>query len=1029
MAGMEPSTTRPNLGHLPRRQSRAAAALLTATAIVLGSVAVGAPAQAVEVVTVETAAELQTVFSDATTDTTIELGSSFPEELPDTVSLSNSAGVALTVDGGGRTLQAPAAGRHVALLMAGTGSASLSNLSLAPAPGGTNGGLQVNLDGTASAEISAITISGLGTSAVGIGGSGSGHLLIEDVTLAGNSASYAAALGYGRGNADATTLMNRISVTDNTGTSGNGYSGGAMLIGNGSRGAVTIQHSLFRGNSFADGRAQPRGGAIAMHNSYVQLTLNNDLFEGNSTYSSTAPGSADGGAVSVMNPNQQATGSLLVTNSSFIGNTAQDDGAAIFVEGQNPNTSRPFTTNLTVTNSTFANNVSGGETTDTGGAIQASLRVDVNIANSTFFGNTKASGRGGVDFGIHTTFNTGGFHRPIGTLTDNVFTRANSVAGMSGTTFTCTGGVDCKVPAGEEDTYAEGIFGSANPAVGVNGTSTIAGDGRPGAESKPVPTLAIVPPLTETTPTASRIVTTETGLTADERGVAYRTTGPQDAGAYTMDYVRYDAATNGGAWSGLTPHLPGAQGSFVSDATATHGWFEVAAPGASAPYPETTPTPPTGMAFAGWFDSETGGTEVTAPVAVAGQTVYAQFTAVEYTVTFDPANGDASFTETVPHGGTVAQPADPVRDGFTFEGWTLEGVEYDFDAEVLGDLTLVATWAETPVVNHTVTFDPDNGDATFTETVIDGDAVAEPADPARDGFTFTGWMLDGAAYDFATPVTGDVTLVAGWEEVAVVTHTVTFDPANGSNTTEILVADGDPVAEPADPARDGFTFTGWALDGTPYEFTTPVSTDITLVAQWEELPVSEFTVTFDPDNGEAQFSETVTEGDAVAEPTDPVRDGFTFAGWTLAGAAYDFATPVTGDITLVAAWQELPAVVHTVTFDPDNGEAQFSQTVPDGAAVTKPADPVRDGFDFTGWALNGAIYDFASPVTADLTLVAGWKAEVAPPVVDPTKPAPPAIENTGGAPIAPMALAAALLLGLGLVAVARARRARASTRE
>lgn len=1088
---MELITSSPTVHGAAKSRARAVGALLTVSAMIYGTALLSTPAHAAETVTVDTVDDLRAAFNDATTDTTVTLGTAFPDELSTTVTLSNSADVAIVVDGAGKTLQAPPTGRHLSMTVGGSGSAVLSNLSLEPRSGATNGGLEVSLEGTAQAEVSALTISGLGQRAFGIGGSGSGHLLVEDVTLQGNSAGYASALGYGRGNADATTTMNNISVLENNGLSGGGYSGGAMLIGAGSRGAVTIQNSLFRDNSFVDGGSQPRGGAIAVHNSHVQLTLDNDLFEGNSTYSSTSPANADGGAVSVFNPNTTATGSLVVTNSTFVGNTAEDDGAAIFVEGQNSSSSRPFTTNLTVKNTTFADNISGGETSDTGGAIQASLRVDVNISNSTFFGNTKASGRGGVDFGVHTTINSGGFQRPIGELSNNVFTRSNSVAGTLGSTFTCTGGVSCKVPTGQEDAHATGIFGSANPSVGANGTAVIAGDSRAGSESKPVPTLAIVPPLTGSTPTASRIVTDDTGLAADQRGVAYRAAGPQDAGSFTMDYVRFDAATNGGSWSGLTPQLPGAQGTFVGDAAATNGWFEVAAPGASVPAPITAPTPPAGHTFVGWFDSATGGQAITAPIAAAAQTVYAQFQPNDYVVTFDPDNGEATSTETVAHGGTATEPTPPVKDGFTFTGWTLDGAPYDFATQVESDLTLVATWEEAEVPNHTVTFDPDNGEATSTVTVADGAEVEKPsADPVKDGFTFTGWMLDAAAYDFTAPVKGDLLLVAGWEEVEVPLHTVTFDPANDSATTTIQVADGDPVGEPADPIRDGFTFEGWTLNGSPYAFTTPVTADITLVATWAEIPLVTYTVTFDPDNGGDTFSQQVIAGETAARPgADPTREGYVFTGWTLNGAAYDFATAVSADITLTAGWELAPVGDHTVTFDPQNGETAFTVTVPHGGSAAKPADPIRDGYSFTGWTLSGAPYDFASavvsditlvagweaeavvthtvtfdpangasvtqvkvanggtvarpadpvregftftgwtrlgaaydfatPVTTDVTLVAGWSAIVAPPV---HPPKPPTIESTGGESLLPTALAATLLLGLGTIAVIRARR-------
>ncbi len=64
-----------------------------------------------------------------------------------------------------------------------------------------------------------------------------------------------------------------------------------------------------------------------------------------------------------------------------------------------------------------------------------------------------------------------------------------------------------------------------------------------------------------------------------------------------------------------------------------------------------------------------------------------------------------------------------------------------------------------------VTFDPTNGDEPFVEAV-DIDGFATPPDsPTRDGYTFTGWFTeDGVQFDFSTPITGDITLYAGWVE-------------------------------------------------------------------------------------------------------------------------------------------------------------------------------------------------------------------------------------------------------------------------
>ena len=66
-------------------------------------------------------------------------------------------------------------------------------------------------------------------------------------------------------------------------------------------------------------------------------------------------------------------------------------------------------------------------------------------------------------------------------------------------------------------------------------------------------------------------------------------------------------------------------------------------------------------------------------------------------------------------------------------------------------------------------------------------------------------------------------------------HTVRFDPADGSRPTQASVKTGTLAAPPEhNPQRDGFRFDGWMLDGQPYDFQTPVLQDTTLKAQWSK---------------------------------------------------------------------------------------------------------------------------------------------------------------------------------------------------
>ena len=65
-------------------------------------------------------------------------------------------------------------------------------------------------------------------------------------------------------------------------------------------------------------------------------------------------------------------------------------------------------------------------------------------------------------------------------------------------------------------------------------------------------------------------------------------------------------------------------------------------------------------------------------------------------------------------------------------------------------------------------------------------------------------------------------------------YTITFDTKGGSPIDSIVVADNTTIEKPSDPTKEGYTFEYWELDGEEYDFTTPVTEEMTLTAIWKE---------------------------------------------------------------------------------------------------------------------------------------------------------------------------------------------------
>ena len=280
---------------------------------------------------------------------------------------------------------------------------------------------------------------------------------------------------------------------------------------------------------------------------------------------------------------------------------------------------------------------------------------------------------------------------------------------------------------------------------------------------------------------------------------------------------------------------------------------------------------------------------------------------------------------------------------------------------------------------YTVTFNAYGGFPTPDEQhVKSGEKAVLPVAPTLKGYTFAFWYLGedeqkATAYDFDTPVTGDITLTAKWN---INKYTVTFDSYGGTPVPpKQEVEYGLTAAKPDDPTLKGHTFAFWYLgedeqNATAYDFGTPVTENITLTAKWN---INKYTVTFDTDGGTpVPPNQEVEYGLTATEPaTAPTKTGYTFDGWYLGDEKYDFSDAVEQNITLYANWEKN---IYTVTYtDGVDGEEVFAdQTYRVPFEDTTPAfngTPTRDGYVFAGW--KPAVTD---TVTESVTYVAQWTA-------------------------------------------------------
>lgn len=260
--------------------------------------------------------------------------------------------------------------------------------------------------------------------------------------------------------------------------------------------------------------------------------------------------------------------------------------------------------------------------------------------------------------------------------------------------------------------------------------------------------------------------------------------------------------------------------------------------------------------------------------------------------------------------------------------------------------------------NHTLTFETNGGSAIDPVTVRHGNAVARPADPTKDKYTFIGWYVDPEfteEYDFATVLEADKTIYAKFELTSTpigdiyvrydVLHIKqlpdgSYDLANAEvehlsakkDTTVTAVVKDYSATHHINVNSTLSKLTDTAIQPYPGADGKPV---YTILSVYYDLDFH--TLTFDTMGGSRIDPVTVRHGNAVAKPKDPVNGGYIFDGWytdKTYRTPYNFATVLTQDTTIYAKWFliALPGVTIKKTTPKLNTSDHFAyvQGYPDG---------------------------------------------------------------------------------------------------
>ena len=326
----------------------------------------------------------------------------------------------------------------------------------------------------------------------------------------------------------------------------------------------------------------------------------------------------------------------------------------------------------------------------------------------------------------------------------------------------------------------------------------------------------------------------------------------------------------------------------------------------------------------------------------------------KYDVNF-VVDGTTISSQIVTKDGYPTSPADPVKSGYVFDGWTTDGnnLVNPNTIKVQEQTTYVAVFTKT----YTATFTYE-GNVLSTQVIRNGECASAPSVDDTEHKTFNGWLLNNIAVNVENyNITRDITFTAD----IIYSYDVQFVVQTSVYNTQI-VQSGYSATVPTEPIISTYlVFDSWCIDGVSVDVANyPITANTTFVAKL----TSRFEVKFMVENS-VYSTDIVNANSTATKPNNPTLSGKTFDGWSLDGInIVDVRDcPITANTIFIAVFTETQ---YTLTIDYRNGSQTISITQLPNTTYSLPT-PTFEGFDFIGWrigngqgTLSGNVFTFST---------------------------------------------------------------------
>ena len=293
-----------------------------------------------------------------------------------------------------------------------------------------------------------------------------------------------------------------------------------------------------------------------------------------------------------------------------------------------------------------------------------------------------------------------------------------------------------------------------------------------------------------------------------------------------------------------------------------------------------------------------------------------------YTVTYKVDNSTYGAVETYHYGENVSLREKPVKEGYSFKGWSRDS-GFTMPAEN------VVIEGHFEINKYTVRYEVDGALYGEEESYDFGEMVEIRDEPTKDGYTFSHWSQKEA---FSMPA-NDVVIKGNFSINSYkVTYKVDGVQYGDTETHEY----GSAVTLRAEPETEGYTFSGWNRENN---FTMPAE-DVVIEGNFK---INSYTVTYKVDGEISGEAETYKYGAVVTLREEPAKEGYTFSHWSRESG---FTMPAEN----IVVEGHFKINSYTVTYKVDDQLYGKVDTYKFGEDVTLRDAPTKEGYTFSGWS-------------------------------------------------------------------------------